>query len=507
MSQPVDIRAACALGLRVCAALAALYVGLLLVAARGSLPFADGYDGVGFVLAVTDFDLSRFQPHPPGFPLLVLCSRLLHAVLAVSPSLSVALVSALLLPVGLGAVSMWLAVLHGRAAALLFALLAGPNVLVWGLGVATLSDGAGLGLALAALCAGAGALSTGSSRLAVVAGVLSGCALGVRPQSAALLVLGLVSLVVYVGWLRRPWQRPLLIAAVTSLFVCLAWLLPLVLTVGPQRFAALCLHHAQGHFADFGGRVLGAPADARLASILLFLRTLAAALGPVLLVGLALCGLWLTRYRRTIEIGTYLSGVIFLISATAYLALALLAVRVTGDGRHLGPVPVLVAAATAPVLTAAAARRRGLHAALLVVAVAAALLNARAVLAFRHSPAAAAQLAAALPDCSLPVYGARAARYIDVRCGAGTAQPAVYLGEVLSDLARRSNPPQEVFVTSEVIASPASQRRLRSVGRFCLAADVPSILRIDSTPRPPQSTRLSVDTPGCVELFAYRVLP
>lgn len=506
MSQPVDIRTACALGLRVWAALAALYVGLLLVSARGSLLFADGYDGVGFVLAVTDFDLSRFQPHPPGFPLLVLCSRLLHAVFAVSPSLSVALVSALLLPLGLGAVSMWLAVLHGRAAALWFALLAGPNILVWGLGVATLSDGAGLGLTLAALSAVAGALSTGSRRLAVVAGVLSGCALGVRPQSAALLALGLVSSVVYVGWLRRPWQRPLVIAAATSLFVGLAWLLPLMLTVGPQRFAALCLSHARGHFADFGGRVLGTPADARLASIQLFLRTLAAALGPVLLVGLALCGLWLARHRRTIEIGTYFSGVFFLVSATAYLALALLAVRVTGDGRHLGPVPVLVAAAMAPVLTTAA-RRRGLRVALLTVAVAAALLNARAVLAFRRSPAAGAQLATALPDCSVPVYGARAARYVDLRCGAGTAQPAVYLGEVLSDLARRSNPPQEVFVTSEVIASPASQHRLRSVGRFCLAADVPSILRIDSTPRPPKSTSLYVDTPGCVELFAYRVLP
>ncbi len=121
--------------------------------------------------------------------------------------------------------------------------------------------------------------------------------------------------------------------------------------------------------------------------------------------------------------------------------------------------------------------------------------------------AVAALLAAALPACGAAhrVYGARAARYVDVRCKMGSTQPAVYLGKVLSDVARQSNPPAEVLLTSEVVASTASRAKLRLLGHFCFAPQVPRILRFDA------ASGLARTAGGaaadCVDLLAYRVLP
>lgn len=508
MSPPIDIRHALRLGGQVWAVLAALYVGLLLLATRGQAQFADGYDGIGFVLAVSDFDLSRFQPHPPGFPLFVLGARALRAIFGVSPALAVALCSALLLPLGLAAVAAWLAVRSGAFAAWLFALLAGANVLVCGLGLATLSDGAGLGLTLASVAVVAASMRTGSISLALLAGCLGGCALGIRPQSAALLGLSLCGLLAYAHHQQWPWLRPLAAFVMATAAATLAWLLPLLLHVGPQRFWDLCMQHARGHFTDFGGRAWTVPAEpgGALSRLSAVARALVASLGPILLMPLAIVGLGLRRAWRDLGLRADLPSALMLAVTLAYLGYVLLVARVVGDGRHLLPLPVGVAAALAPLL-ARLGRGAWPRRALLLILVGLAALNARAVYAFRHSPAAGLQLASALPDCGARVYGARAARYVDLVCGSGSAQPALYLGEVLSDIERRSSPPPEVLLTSEVVASAASQRRLRWLGTYCPAADVPSILRFDTSTQPRHPARASAVAPGCVELLAYRVLP
>ena len=51
-----------------------VYLGTL--AASAPRVTADGYDGVGYVLALSEYDLGRGQPHPPGAPLFVLTGRL-----------------------------------------------------------------------------------------------------------------------------------------------------------------------------------------------------------------------------------------------------------------------------------------------------------------------------------------------------------------------------------------------------------------------------------------------
>ncbi len=499
-------------------AIAGLYLAVLGLATRAQPWFADGYDGIGFVLAISDFDLARFQPQPPGFPLFVLLGRGLLALLGVGPSLACALVSALLLAAGLSALCALLLVQLGGYAALLFGLLVAPNTLLFGLGVATLSDGAGLGATLLGLSLAAWALHPPSQkpsrRACCIAGLLAGLALGVRPQAVTLLVLGLLLLAGLAARRGLPLLRPLCCFAAALVLGTLLWLLPLLACVGPGQFFRLCLGHARGHLSDFGGGLLTPTGDGAGLSRLgwAHLQALSAALGPGL-TALALFALPLMlRRREPLPAAIRVQSAAGLAITLAYVVYVALFARVLGNGRHLAPLPVGLAVALVPLL-AVGLQRRGLRLGLLCTAALLAVFSTRQVYDFRQAPSPGAQLVAGLPDCSARLYGAAAARFYDLRCGSGAAQPALYLGEVLSDLERRSNLPAEVLVTSEVIASPASQARLRLLSRACLSKAVPASLRFFTVPLLPAlhaaaaPSRSAGAAADCVSLLAYRVLP
>ena len=48
------------------------------------LPFLpaslDDLDSINFALGIRDYDVSRHQPHPPGYPLFIVAAKALHAV-------------------------------------------------------------------------------------------------------------------------------------------------------------------------------------------------------------------------------------------------------------------------------------------------------------------------------------------------------------------------------------------------------------------------------------------
>ncbi len=506
-------------------AIAALYLGLLGLASRGQPSFADGYDGIGFVLAISEFDLARFQPHPPGFPVFVLLGRALHALLPITPSVAVASVSAIFLSAGLSAIAGVLAAQAGRYAAALFVLLTAPHTLLGGLGVATLSDGAGLGAGLLYLALLAFCLHQPSRALAVLCGLCGGLALGIRPPAAVPLFLGTILLAGLAHRRGRSLRGPLLTVSGSAALACLLWLLPLLSIVGGSRFWALCLAHARGHVSDFGGGLWadagrtpsllwGAGLVARLPAIgLAVVRALGPAIvGLALIVPLAMGIAAPLRPKRRSLLPPSLrvqSLALWALTAT-YIVYVALSTRLLGNGRHLLPVPVAVAAALA-VLFAALLRSQAGRAGLLIALALSAIHSTAQIWAFRSDPAPGLKLVSTLPDCRARLYGAAAARFYDLRCGSGSAQPAIYLGEVLSDLERRSNPPAEVLVTSEVIASPASRARLRPLARACVSPSVPSTLRFFGVPSPPPRPLTSAADAGpdtdCVELFAYRVLP
>lgn len=489
--------------------IAALYLGLLHFCADAVV--ADGYDGVGFILSLSAFDLGRFQPQPPGYPLFVLAGRMLHFV-RFSPKIALILTSSLLLAAGLGALAAWVRAVAGWRTALLFLLLVPTAPLTFGLGMATLSDGAGLGMLLLAVGAGCCGLGGGGWRWHALAGLCAGLAMGLRPPLLPLagLTLGLL----YGAALRRgraPFSvlGPLLGASAGAV---LLWLVPLAGIVGVQRLWQLTIAHGRGHFTDFGGSALvdAAPLER--------LRALASGLyhgsvGPwgwvmgavALLTLLSRAVHGAARSTGPVELNRHLPMLTLLLGC--YGLFVLVALPVTAHGRHL--LPLVVGLGTLGVMALASLARvmpQQAYAGIVALAVLVAVDSTRTVWAFRASPPPGAQLARFVAE-KLPedrLYGARAARYLDLYLGSGAARPAMYLGEVLATLARESNLPPEVLITSEVLTSPGSRPRLRRLASFCYPETVPTVLRFDRAPL----RRTGPETGGdCVELLAYRVRP
>jgi hypothetical protein len=282
----------------------------------------------------------------------------------------------------------------------------------------------------------------------------------------------------------------------------LVWLLPFALVIGPRKLIALTLQHAHGHFADFGGTAFVETSPLRrLRDFGLGLYQASLGRFGFILIAPAMVGLWLAgrRDRRArpllIRLGLFV---------LAYGAFTLVALPTSGHGRHL--LPLAVALLTLLSLGLAECLRQPLASlGLLIVVAAVAIDSGRSVFAFRGTLPPGAALSAfvsrTLPEDRL--YGARASRYLDLSFGSGSARPAIFLGEVLASLTRVSNLPSEVLVTSEVIAAPSSQARLRPLGRFCYAAAVPQVLRFDRVPYSHGASRAA----DCVDLLAYRVRP
>ena len=468
-------------------------VGLYLTAAAlcaGSAR-ADGYDGVGFVLAMQRLDLARFAPQPPGYPLYVLLGRLVQlSGLPAAAALSV--VSAVLLGGGIGAVAAAAQRRLGFAAGVLIALFLSLSPLCLALGVATLSDGAGLGALLLSLAV----LSRGGRLAACGGGVLIGAALGIRPTYAPIALLLLLFYGRLCGWRAVAWSCLSAAAAV------LAWLVPFALWVGPQTLWGLSLAHATGHVTDFGGAVT-ADAASGVPIVALVRGLVESALGlswP--LAGALFCAAVAVRRPGSWAPATRRLAACILWGLFGYCLFALIALQVRAHARHLLPAVAallfLGAVAVDAALAQAAGWRRLLllgGSVLLVVLLAA--TTARTLWAFRQpSPGAAlAQYVAAHYPKGTLLYGGRAARYLDLQWGSGTARPTLHFGDVTSEAERLDHLPAEVLCTSEVQASAASQRALRPVARFCYLPQLPQGLRLDPF----------VD--GCVELRAYRFRP
>ena len=471
----------------------ALYLGTLTLCARRVT--ADGYDGVGFVLALGRLDLARWQPQPPGYPLLVLLGRA-TAACGLPPAVAVATVNAALLGAGLMALAWGIRRLAGPRAGFLAALLLPVGPLAFALALSTLSDAAGLGALLLAVAPLLQPMAPSPRRL-WGSGLGAGLALGVRPSYAPL-----VGLLLLVLW----WQaggRAALRAALALALASLGWLVPLAVWVGPRALWALSLAHAQGHFADVGGTVANNPsAGHRLGDFLLVCGL--GSVGPLvpLWVGLGAAALYGWPPRRWSVAARRLGSALVALIA-GYGLWVLLALPVHGHGRHVLPLTVallaLLAVIVGSALAAPVAQRR--PAFLLCTALAIGALwgySVRTAWAFRRSLSPGAALAEYVVThfpAGTPLYGARAARPLDALLGSGSARPAQYLGEAIADAERPDHRASTILLTSEVRVPAAAAPLLSPVGRFCYSDAVPRWLRPD---------RFALD---CVTLFAYRVRP
>ncbi len=221
-----------------------------LLAVLGSTPWPDDWDGIGFVESVRAFDLERFQPHPPGYPVYVALLRV-AAVLVSSPMracIVVAVVSGVA-AIGFG----WQAarLRWDERAAWRVALLGTSVPAVWHActGVGTEAPA----LACVAFCAWALAVARERpSEGSVWLGFGVGIGLGVR-LSWAPICLVMPALL----------PRGARVRACVACVACALWGVPLVGVVGGPELFTLCARQLSGHAERWGGTIVTAPGGIR----------------------------------------------------------------------------------------------------------------------------------------------------------------------------------------------------------------------------------------------------
>jgi hypothetical protein len=198
-------------------------------------PWADDWDGLGFLSSIHRFDLAHFSPHPPGYPVYVALLKL-ASVVTTSPIAAARCVA--VLSGAVTYVSLWVLLEEPLLAA---------SVLVVPLVFHTLS---GVGSEAPALAFAAIALATAVRHGSpVLLGIAVGLGLGVRLSWAPFYV-PLLFLAPRGAWLK---------AATAAVVTSLVWVLGLVVSTGLSSLIALMRTQAAGHFERWGGTVLEDP--------------------------------------------------------------------------------------------------------------------------------------------------------------------------------------------------------------------------------------------------------
>lgn len=308
-------------------ALAAIF----LIAHLASLPpTLEDLDSMNFALGVRDFDPSKHQPHPPGYPVFIALGKLSHAVWP-SEAGSLSLWGAVF-----GALSVFplLALFRSiesldRSAAdaerdrraVLATLVVVTSPLFWFTALRPLSDVPGIGMALAAQACFAAAFVrrrradhadpaaiAHAGRLIVAGALISGLAIGVRTQTIWL-TLPLLALVL-LDRAGRGAAGALLGSAMTFSIGVLAWAIPLIIASGGlgQYRAAFAVQAAE----QFTGLdiFLSNPTPRRMA-----LGIIASLVGPWaaaplgwMVVAVAVAGLALLVWRAPLGAGLLLAA-------------------------------------------------------------------------------------------------------------------------------------------------------------------------------------------------------
>jgi hypothetical protein len=427
------------------------YAALLYASAP---PWPDDWDGVGFVESVRDFDLARFHPHPPGYPVYVALLRA-AAVVARDPMRACAIVAALS---GAATVAFaWLAArrLAGERAAWAAAALVGATPLVWHAFSGVGSEAPAL--ACAAACAWA--CIARPARAPVVLGLAVGLGLGVRLSWAP----------IYLAALVLGPRAMRLRAAGVSVLACVGWAVPLVAVVGPHRIADLYATHFAGHAERWGGTVVTEPGTVRL--VWLARDVLVDGFGAgsdvlgVLLAALiaAACASAIVAWKGAGWRGWLPAAVV----VAPYLLWIGLGQNLRDQPRHALPLVALLAAGLA--LPAGLSRRA--FAIVSALALALALRTALDVHARRTVAPPGAQLVAlarAQPDAKrLGVFGTSSVRFFELTELESRAFTAGTLGDVQLRLSRMESLPSRIWITSEVQTQGETRWPLVHVATFC----------------------------------------
>ncbi len=300
-------------------------------------PTLEDLDSMNFALGVRDFDPSKHQPHPPGYPLFIALGKLSHAVWpsesgslsfwgALFGALSVFSLMALFRSIEAMDRTAIDAERDRRAALATLVVVASP--LFWFTALRPLSDVPGLGMALAAQAclasafvrrrradsADAAAIAE-SGRLIVAGALIAGLAVGMRTQTIWLTFPLLAA--VLLDRAGRGAAGALLGSAMTFAIGVLFWLIPLLVAsggIGRYRAAFQTIAADQLYGLD---TLLSNPTPRRLA-----LGIIASLVGPWaapplgwIVVAIAIAGLvvlaWRAPYAAALLLVAYVPYSIF----------------------------------------------------------------------------------------------------------------------------------------------------------------------------------------------------
>jgi hypothetical protein len=435
----------------------------------------DDWDGIGFLESIHDFDLARFHPHPPGYPVYVALLRL-AALVTTRPMDACVLVAVASAVASVALVTDALRPATDLRTASAAGLLVAAMPLAWRAGTAVGSESPAL-TCLAACFWGLLVCREGRRAGPVALGIACGLGLGVR-LSWAPLYLALLALAPK-GSRAKAWG----LAAVASA----AWAIPMLVAVGPARLLELTTTHFAGHAGRWGGTVVTEPGWIRLAWLARDVLVDAIGIGldgPGIVLAvllLAASAQAVLAWRRAKWVGWRAALVVVL----PYLAWVALGQNLRDQPRHVLPLAAMLVGALG--LTAGGSRRAfGLVAALALAMSVRTALDAHAR---RTIPPPGQQLvdlvrAQPAPD-RVDVFGSTSIRFFEGTELAAQALPAGSLGDVQIGLTRVDRLPARVWVTGEVETRNQSRWPLVPVATLC---------------RPPRIDRRA----PCLDVFEWR---
>jgi hypothetical protein len=181
----------------------------------------DDWDSVQFAMGMREFNLWRHQPHPPGYPLLILLARGFDGVLHLGPEFALHLISSL---GGALFVTVWFLIVRtyfNELSGWLLAATLAITPIVWMTATRPISDAAAAGLMGAQLLHALRYRESGRRTSLIFTALLGAAASGIRPQ-----IIFVAGIIMALTLCRRParikrWAFALFAVA------CLLWLAPM----------------------------------------------------------------------------------------------------------------------------------------------------------------------------------------------------------------------------------------------------------------------------------------
>tara|TARA_Y100001935_G_scaffold186179_1_gene154691 strand:+ start:371 stop:1789 length:1419 start_codon:yes stop_codon:yes gene_type:complete len=206
--------------------------------------YIEDTDSLRFALSITDYDITKLQPHFPGYPIYCFLAKILYFFIksfAVTFSIlgSVAVFCTIyfllkILKINLESVS-----------GLLLSGIVFFNPLIWLMSNRYMPDLFGLALAISSYYF----LSVEKNRKNILIGFLfTGLLAGVRLSYLPILILPFCN-----SFLTYKNKARLIFIFFLG---CIVWLAPLALLTGIENLINAALKQTQGHFADFGGTII-----------------------------------------------------------------------------------------------------------------------------------------------------------------------------------------------------------------------------------------------------------